>query len=772
VRSSAPADWARHADWAESCRRIIEAGAEGVERVFTVLVGTTRRLTRADGAAVVSWQAAGPRLLAVSGAAPRLGALRLAEGMSTGSGRSIASLAVQGETDLIVWWAGAPTGSASDSDAREADADVDARDADTPDADTRDRDAEPHRDTGAEDGTGEAPGADHLEDIRLLASLAAIACRPAGAALSSLYAVARQLLASREQEEVLLGLATATGEVLRAEIAAVFLATPDGESVQARAVVGHRTIETARLRVAKGESMVGHVFASGEVYRADDWTTDPVTNKDFLPFVSVEGTQACIGAPMRVDGEVVGVLGAWRRRRSLFTDDDVELLGTLADLAALGVQRAVADERLRDLSQQLIAANEALSQRYEEARQTLEIHQRLMRVVADGADLNAVVDALRSITDQEITFVGVEGTVVGAGGWLEALVVNGQGAATAELGEEAVLLGPDARGRHAISVGVRSAGLQWGRLAVATKLPAARGDVVATEQAAVACALLLSQQDAVSGAVRRLESEFVWDLLEGRILSDADAVARSRQLARELPMPARVIIFSADARPGPPRRGSVISPERIEHLRTELTRQAARVLATHGMHSQTGRRGDTLAMIVPDSPPDVVRQIGRELCGLGPELGRELSLGVSAPVHSIGQYPVAGRQAAYARAATRAPEAAVAVFEDLGAVQFLLEPAHGEDLDRYAEQQLGVLLAYDRDHEANLVNTLRVYLESDGHVQRAAEALCIHPKTMSYRLSRIEVLTGMVVGRQEDRFNAALALKILAIRNGGAAGPG
>jgi sugar diacid utilization regulator len=38
---------------------------------------------------------------------------------------------------------------------------------------------------------------------------------------------------------------------------------------------------------------------------------------------------------------------------------------------------------------------------------------------------------------------------------------------------------------------------------------------------------------------------------------------------------------------------------------------------------------------------------------------------------------------------------------------------------------------------------------------------------MSYRLGRIETITGMVVGRQEDRFNAQLALKILAIRSAG-----
>ena len=117
------------------------------------------------------------------------------------------------------------------------------------------------------------------EQLRLLARLAASAGKQDGAALSSLYAVARQLLASRDREEVLLGLATAAADVLDAEIAGVFLATPDGTHLEAQAVVGHRSMATARLRLARGESMVGHVFATGEVYRSDDWTTDPVISR-------------------------------------------------------------------------------------------------------------------------------------------------------------------------------------------------------------------------------------------------------------------------------------------------------------------------------------------------------------------------------------------------------------------------------------------------------------------------------------------------------------
>ncbi|MBA2308197.1 MAG: hypothetical protein H0W01_02585, partial [Pseudonocardiales bacterium] len=167
-------------DWAQACLHILEAGAAGTDRVFALLVAAARRLCDGDGASVVAWHATGPRQLAVSGSALELPDRRLAEGITVEPERSTVSLAVQGEIDLVVWW-----------------------------------------------GAGR-PRTDRLEEIRLLATLAATALRPAGPAVSSLYAVARQLLASREREEVLLGLATATADALRAEIAGVFLTTPDG----------------------------------------------------------------------------------------------------------------------------------------------------------------------------------------------------------------------------------------------------------------------------------------------------------------------------------------------------------------------------------------------------------------------------------------------------------------------------------------------------------------------------------------------------------------
>ena len=228
------------ADWADACQRILDAGGDGVDRVYVTLAGAARRLAGAAGASVVAWGPDGAHPLAASGGALPLPARRLAAGVTAAPTRVVASVDVRGEIDLVVWWSGSTH-----------------------------------------------PSSDLLEQLRLLARLAASASKQGGAALSSLYAVARQLLASRDREEVLLGLATAAADVLDAEIAGVFLATPDGTHLEAQAVVGHRSMATARLRLARGESMVGHVFATGEVYRSDDWTTDPVISKKLLPVATV-----------------------------------------------------------------------------------------------------------------------------------------------------------------------------------------------------------------------------------------------------------------------------------------------------------------------------------------------------------------------------------------------------------------------------------------------------------------------------------------------------
>lgn len=111
--------------------------------------------------------------------------------------------------------------------------------------------------------------------------------------------------------------------------------------------------------------------------------------------------------------------------------------------------------------------------------------------------------------------------------------------------------------------------------------------------------------------MRRLESEFVWDLLEGRIGSESEALARAHQLARDLPDNARVVLLSTGNSADQPA-GQRPAPEQLERSRLSLARSMAELFDSHGLHARCGRRGQVLAVILPALPS---LQDTRRLCG-------------------------------------------------------------------------------------------------------------------------------------------------------------
>jgi PucR family transcriptional regulator, purine catabolism regulatory protein len=64
---------------------------------------------------------------------------------------------------------------------------------------------------------------------------------------------------------------------------------------------------------------------------------------------------------------------------------------------------------------------------------------------------------------------------------------------------------------------------------------------------------------------------------------------------------------------------------------------------------------------------------------------------------------------------------------------------------------------------AVLADTLLAYARSGFHMARAAETLCIHPKTLRYRLQRAEQIAGLDLHDPETRFRVQLAAHLLAI---------
>jgi DNA-binding PucR family transcriptional regulator len=96
----------------------------------------------------------------------------------------------------------------------------------------------------------------------------------------------------------------------------------------------------------------------------------------------------------------------------------------------------------------------------------------------------------------------------------------------------------------------------------------------------------------------------------------------------------------------------------------------------------------------------------------------------------------------------------------------LLEASSREHLEAFATSAIEPIIDHDREHGADLLGTLRVYLEED-RVQRRTAARCfIHVNTVVYRVNRIEQLLGRSLDDPSTVFDLTLALRILEVVEG------
>jgi DNA-binding PucR family transcriptional regulator len=72
------------------------------------------------------------------------------------------------------------------------------------------------------------------------------------------------------------------------------------------------------------------------------------------------------------------------------------------------------------------------------------------------------------------------------------------------------------------------------------------------------------------------------------------------------------------------------------------------------------------------------------------------------------------------------------------------------------------LVAYDREHNTSLVETLRAWLDAFGDVMTAAAAVYVHPNTFRYRLRRLAEVADLDLADPETRFAAMLQLRVVS----------
>jgi len=172
---------------------------------------------------------------------------------------------------------------------------------------------------------------------------------------------------------------------------------------------------------------------------------------------------------------------------------------------------------------------------------------------------------------------------------------------------------------------------------------------------------------------------------------------------------------------------------------------------------------DQTAFAIVAARPEQVRDALASAVALSPALaGSPLRIGVSGAAD--GAYSLRGAfdeaRHACAMAGMSGERVAIVGGDELASHVMLLAAVPDGVRRAFRDRLLGRLLAYDREHRADLVPTLRAFLACSGSWTKCAEELHIHVNTLRYRIQRIEQMTGRDLGRLDARVDLFLALSL------------
>jgi sugar diacid utilization regulator len=477
-------------------------------------------------------------------------------------------------------------------------------------------------------------------------------------------------------------------------------------------------------------------------------------------------------APLVVRDRAIGALnvhGSTVPRE--FTDQDAELLGAFADLAAIAIDHARRYENELRLGRALASANDELSQ-------ILSLQRRLSELVVEDLGVDAIIRELAVRLDRPLVLHDhlwrlVAGAAPDGGEGWRSLAVPRPGlpgrrraraesrqpaaagsADTVDPAESSTRLAPVRVGRETV-----------GHLVLEPREPSTL-DRALLDTACTGLALELAKVLARVEVEHRLRGDAVMDLLSGSYTSEEAMIARAAQLGYDIREPRDVLIVDIDD----------------FHLLTERHGETAAVRLKRRffdlVHAEVvARAPGSLASAQSDSV--IILLAVRPAMRLSPEtlaanLQQLVSSALPGVTISVGIGDRANRPDDYASAFRVAREsldlmrilgrrAVIIGARQLGSYRLLLKASSPDELRAYARRTLGPLLDPDRRGAAELLQTLRAFLEA-GQSQRAAARACgIHVNTVVYRLARISDLLAVDLGDPGTVFDLTLALRILDV---------
>ncbi|MDQ3539478.1 MAG: GAF domain-containing protein, partial [Chloroflexota bacterium] len=557
----------------------------------------------------------------------------------------------------------------------------------------------------------------------------------------------------RDEQGVLRAIVRRGRQLLSADAAYLMLVDEDRGDTYMRVTEGTTGPDFPNIRLPLGVGLGGRVAETMTAH----WTPDYLRDDRYLhaidDVVLDESLVAILGVPLKIGRRLLGVLFAADRSPREFSQDEVSLLSSLGDHAAIAIENAALFQETREALAALAAAKSMIEDSNRRLRVAIELHERLMSLALARGSVQDLADVLAEVLGGAVLIVDNRHRE------LARAIPNDAGPTQ----EEVLVAVRDHL--HECIPSERSSLSMSGSLTVAVTpvftgqhnrgflLYAAREindvDVRSLERAATTMALLLLNRRAHDEADNRVRGELLAELLSRSSVVDPDAITRRARLL-DVDLGERLIVV-------------VIIPGETSGVSQALHDEASRIARTSkGLVTPLA---DRVVLLVPGLEPNSsAKSVAEHLT----RTGFVVTTGSSGPtgdLRNVVHHQDRAHRAAKVLVALGKTAQGVSA-DEVGIYGLMLSEAGENHVQDFVVRTLGDVERYDAAHGTSLMETLHSYFVDEGNVAASAKRLFVHPNTMYQRLERLDRLLGEDWRTEERALDLRLALRFRRLLGG------
>ena len=165
------------------------------------------------------------------------------------------------------------------------------------------------------------------------------------AELAALREISRAIGAALDLDTTLGLITWKTAEVTRMDSCSIYLLDPAGEYLVLRATTGLAPEAIGRARLRWGEGLTGWAAREATPVASSDAARDP--RFVYLPETREYAFRSLAAVPLQSAGKVLGALNVQTRAVHAYAPEEMDLLSTIADLAAGAIEKAALYDSMR-----------------------------------------------------------------------------------------------------------------------------------------------------------------------------------------------------------------------------------------------------------------------------------------------------------------------------------------------------------------------------------------------------------------------------------------